>query len=298
MKKLTLLIAVFLLMLSTVHSVAQSSPKPMKCTIEFGPCIEFIGGNFISEAMARKVVPSDYELDVSDQGTVTSQVRAINCESILITYEDGTKVEGGMHILYQLGVSVKAPVMLDAHPRLKDAKKVTEYHAYAYNTLTSFKPLAEALQKAGITGVHYIEALTLNTGDNNPNGCDPVPVYGSIGAPEHLALSFSGEVRDLGAQESDGCKFSPNDITVAERAVWYTDGQFGRAMSDTAVPNSQILLYNANPKTYQPFPVEYAPTGDRVKSITNLDHTQFSFTMSGLLERGEVFTILRPIHEK
>ncbi|MEM6697453.1 MAG: hypothetical protein AAF599_03590, partial [Bacteroidota bacterium] len=63
-------------------------------------------------------------------------------------------------------------------------------------------------------------------------------------------------------------------------------------------PNSQILLYNANPKTYQPFPVEYAPTGDRVKSITNLDHTQFSFTMSGLLERGEVFTILRLIHEK
>ncbi len=295
MKKLTFLFAV--LMLSTTCVAGQSSPEPMSCTIEFGPCIEFIGGNFIAEAMARKVVPNDYQLDVSEKGMVTSQVRAINCESILITYEDGTKIEGGMHILYQLGVSVLPPVQLNPHPRLRNAEKVTEYHAYAYNTLTSFKPLAEALQNAGISGVHYVDALTLNTGDNNPNGCDPVPVYGAIGAPNHLKLSFSGEVRDLGIQDADGCNFGPNDITVAERAVWYTNGKFGRAMSDTAVPNSQILLFNANPETYQPYQVSYTPEGDRQKSIVDLDYTQFSFTMSGLLERGEVFTVLRPIHE-
>ncbi|MEM6831945.1 MAG: hypothetical protein AAF551_15650, partial [Bacteroidota bacterium] len=298
MKKQIFLLTVLLLLLSTKYLIGQSSSKAMTCTIEFGPCVEFIGANYITATMARKLVPEDYQLEVSDKGTVTSQVRAINCESILITYEDGTKVEGGMHILYQLGVSVLPPVKLDAHPRLKDVEKVTEYHAYAYNTLTNFKPLAEALQQAGINGVHYVDALTLNTGDNDPNACDPVPVYGAIGAPNHLKLSFSGEVRDLGTQKADACRFGPKDITVAERAVWYTDGKFGKAMSDTAVPNSQILLYNADPQTYIPFPVVFTPEGDRVKSIANLDHTQFSFTMSGLLERGQVFTILRPIHEK
>mgnify|MGYP001791018190 CR=1 FL=1 len=296
MKKLTLIVTV-IVMLINAEAIGQSSAKPMNSTIEFGPCIEFIGGYHIPEAMARKVVPKDYELDVSDQGTVTAQVRGISCESISITFEDGTTVEGGTHILYQLGAAVLPPVTLDPHPYLEGAKEVTEYHAYAYNTLTNFEPLAQALENAGIGGVHYVDALTLNTGDNDPNSCDLVPIYGAIGGPDNLKLSLSGKVRDLGLQEEDGCDFGPNDITVSERAVWYTDGEFGKSMSDTAVPNSQILLYNADPQTYKPYPVAYTPEGDKMKLIAP-DIMQFSFTMSGLLERGEVFTILRPIHEQ
>lgn len=298
MKRLPFFISVLLLIGSAQQAIGQSSHKPLISTIEFGPCIEFIGGYYVSEAMARKVIPSSYKLDVSEKGTVTAQVRGINCESILITFEDGSTVEGGMHILYQLGVSVLPPLKLDPHPNLKGSAEITEYHAYAYNTLTNFEPLAEALEKAGIEGVHYVDALTLNTGDNDPNSCELVPVYGAIAAPDDLELSFSGNVRDLGLQKEDGCDFGTNDITVSERAVWYTDGKFGRSMSDTAVPNSQILLYNADPQTYQPYPVSYSPEGNKMQSIAPEGITQFSFTMSGLLERGEVFTILRPIHEK
>ncbi|MEM6644445.1 MAG: hypothetical protein AAF616_15805 [Bacteroidota bacterium] len=297
MKKAIDVTTMLLLILVSKYTFSQTS-QPKVSTIEFGPCIEFIGGYFVDPETAQKLVPNKYALDVSDQGTVTAQVRAINCESIRITYEDGTVKEGGMHILYQLGAAIKPPVKLEPHPYLKEGKKVTEYHAYAYNTLTNYEPLAEALTLSGISGVHFTDALTLNTGDNDPNSCDLVPVYGSIASPENLALSFSGKVRDLGLQDEDSCEFGANDITTSERAVWYTDGAFGLAISDTAVPNSQILLYNADPNTYQPYPVAYSPTGKSMKLIGGDDIKQFSFTMSGLLERGEVFTMLRPVHEK
>lgn len=270
---------------------------PAVSTIEFGPCLEFIGGSAVPEASIRPFVPEEYTLDVSDEGTVTSQVRTIHCDSISITHEDGSVDEGGDHILYQLGASVLPRVQLDTNPYLKGTAEVTEYHAYAYNTLTNFEPLAAALEQAGISGVHYVDGLTFDTGDDNPNGCDLVPVQGSITEPPELALSFSGMVRDLGLEPEDGCEFGPNDITVSDRAVWYTDGDFGIAISDTAVPNSQILLFNADPNTYQPYPVSYTPSGETQKSIAGSDATQFSFTMSGILERGEVFTILRPVTE-
>ncbi|MEM7799485.1 MAG: hypothetical protein AAF633_09865, partial [Chloroflexota bacterium] len=243
-----------------------NSSTSMSSSIEFGPCTEFIGGYFVPEASARSLVPEAYTLDVSEEGFVTAQVRAINCESITIEFEDGSVEEGGEHILYQLGAAVLPPVELDPHPLLEGAAEITEYHAYAYSTLTSFESLALALEQAGISGVHFVENLSFNTGDDNPRGCDLVPVDGSITAPEELALSFSGMVRDLGLEPEDGCEFGPNDITVSERAVWYTDGRFGMAISDTAVPNSQILLFNGDPTTFQPLPVAYAPAGETMLS--------------------------------
>ncbi|MEM6407050.1 MAG: hypothetical protein AAF700_01395 [Pseudomonadota bacterium] len=267
----------------------------MPSTIEFGPCTEFIGGYFVPEDAARALVPAEYELDVQENGVV-AQVRAINCASISIKHEDGTVEDGGAHILYQLGAAVIPPVKLDPHPMLEGAAEITEYHAYAYNTVTSFKPLAEALTRAGIGGVHFETDIMFETGDDNPNGCDLVPVSGSVAAPAELALSFSGMVRDLGLQSEDQCEFGPNDVTVSERAVWYTDGPFGMAMSDTAVPRSQVLLFNANPETYAPLPVDYKPTGATMLNIGGAVE-QFSFTMSGILERGEVFTTLRVVSE-
>ena len=277
-------------------TVAAQSETAMPSTIEFGPCTEFIGGYFVSEEAARTLVPSEYELDVQENGVV-AQVRAINCASISILYEDGTADEGGEHILYQLGAAVLPPVELDPHPMLEGAPEITEYHAYAYSTVTSFEPLADALIRAGIGGVHFEADISFETGDDNPNGCDLVPVSGSIGAPAELTLSFSGMVRDLGLQPEDQCEFGSNDITVSERAVWYTDGPFGMAISDTAVPRSQVLLFNANPETYAPLPVDYAPTGATMLRIGGPDVKQFSFTMSGILERGEVFTNLRIVSE-
>lgn len=273
------------------------SHTSMTSTIEFGPCTEFIGGYYVPEEAARTLVPEEYTLDVKENGVV-AQVRAINCETIQITGEDGTITEGGQHILYQLGAAVLPPVELDEHPMLEGAAEVTEYHAYAFNTVTSFEPLADALTIAGISGVFFDPDLSFVTGDENPNGCDLVPVSGSIESPDALALGFSGMVRDLGLEPEDGCEFGPNDTTVSERAVWYTDGQFGMAMSDTAVPRSQRLLFNADPNTYVPLPVGYEPTGDVMTGIAGENIEQFSFTMSGVLERGEVFTTLRLITEQ
>lgn len=270
---------------------------PVSSTIEFGPCTEFIGGYFVPEDAARQLVPAEYALDVQENGVV-AQVRAINCASITITDEDGTVEEGGQHVLYQLGAAVLPPVTLDLHPMLDGAAEITEYHAYAFNTVTDFEPLARALIAAGIGGVEYAADISFETGDDNPTGCDLVPVSGSVGSPTELGLSFNGLVRDLGLEPEDGCTFGENDITVSERAVWYTDGPFGMAMSDTAVPNSQRLLFNADPATYAPLPVEYAPTGEVMTSIGSSEITQFSFTMSGLLERGEVFTILLTVSEQ
>mgnify|MGYP001794882856 CR=1 FL=1 len=278
-----------------VPAVAQSETA-MPSTIEFGPCTEFIGGYYVPEDAARALVPSGYALDVQENGVV-AQVRAINCASISIQYADGTVDEGGEHILYQLGAAVLPPVELDPHPMLEGAPEITEYHAYAYNTVTSFEPLANALTRAGIGGVHFEADISFETGDDNPNSCDLVPVPGAIGAPAELTLSFSGMVRDLGLQPEDQCEFGPNDITVSERAVWYTDGPFGMAMSDTAVPRSQVLLFNANPETYAPLPVAYGPTGATMLRIGGTEVEQFSFTMSGILERGEVFTNLRVVSE-
>ncbi len=295
MKLLSILPAAALA-LGLVPAVAQAETASPS-TIEFGPCTEFIGGYFVPEDAARALIPATYELDVQENGVV-AQVRAINCASISIQYEDGTADEGGEHILYQLGAAVIPPVKLDPHPMLVGAPEITEYHAYAYSTVTSFKPLADALTRAGIGGVHFEADISFETGDDNPNGCDLVPVSGSIGAPSELALTFSGMVRDLGLQPEDQCEFGPNDITVSERAVWYTDGPSGMAMSDTAVPRSQILLFNANPETYAPLPVDYAPTGATMLRIGGTDIEQFSFTMSGILERGEVFTTLRVVTEK
>ncbi|MBX2821201.1 MAG: hypothetical protein KTR29_16010 [Rhodothermaceae bacterium] len=266
-------------------------------TIEFGPCTEFIGGYYVPEANARIVVPEKYTLDVSEEGAVVAQVRAINCQSISIKYEDGSTEEGGEHILYQLGAAVLSPVQLDPNPLLVGAAEITEYHAYAYNTLTNFEPLAVALEKAGIRGVHHVENLVFNTGDDNPNGCELVPVEGSVSTPAELALSFSGLVRDLGLEPEDGCQMGPNDVTVSERAVWYTEGELGTVISDTAVPNKQILLFNADPTTYEPLPVTFSPTGEKMQLIGG-GLEQFSFTMSGLLERGEVFTTLRLVTEE
>lgn len=277
-------------------AVAQSEAD-MPSTIEFGPCTEFIGGYFVSEDAARALVPSAYQLDVQDNGVV-AQVRAINCTSISIQYQDGTVEEGGRHVLYQLGAAVLPPVDLDPHPMLEGAPEITEYHAYAYNTVTNFEPLARALTLAGIGGVHFAEDISFDTGDYDPNSCDLVPVSGSIGAPADLTLSFSGMVRDLGLEPEDQCEFGPNDTTVSERAVWYTNGPFGMAMSDTAVPRSQRLLFNANPETYSPLPVAFAPEGEILQRLGGSDIEQFSFTMSGILERGEVFTNLRVVTER
>ncbi|MEM9320237.1 MAG: hypothetical protein AAGA70_14720 [Pseudomonadota bacterium] len=269
---------------------------PVSSVVEFGPCTEFIGGFFVSEDAARQVVPETFELDVGENGVV-GQVRAINCQSISITDEAGNVTEAGQHILYQLGAAVLPVADLDPHPMLEGAAEITEYHAYAFNTVTNLAPLAEALENAGIGGVQLVEGITFDTGDDNPNSCDLVPVSGSIPGSPELGLSFNGMVRDLGLEPEDGCVFGEGDITVSERAVWYTDGPFGPAMSDTAVPNSQRLLFNADPETYAPLAVGFAPTGDVMQSISGAEIAQFSFTMSGLLERGEVFTILRPITE-
>ncbi|MEM7718043.1 MAG: hypothetical protein AAF222_02480 [Pseudomonadota bacterium] len=273
------------------------SHAPVSSKIEFGPCTEFIGGYFVPEDAARQLVPAEYELDVQENGVV-AQVRAINCASISITGEDGTVEEGGQHVLYQLGAAVLPPVSLDPHPMLDGVAEITEYHAYAFNTVTDFEPLAAALTAAGIGGVEYAADISFDTGDDNPTGCDLVSVSGSVGSPAELGLTFTGFVRDLGLEPEDGCAFGENDITVSERAVWYTDGPFGIAMSDTAVPNSQRLLFNADPATYAPLPVEYAPTGEVMTTIGGSEITEFSFTMSGLLERGEVFTILRAVTEE
>ncbi|KIC51360.1 hypothetical protein [Tateyamaria sp. ANG-S1] len=280
-----------------IAGASQAQDAPVQSTIEFGPCHEFIGAYFITEETARQVVPADYQLDVQDNG-VTAQVRAITCESISITSEDGTTAEGGRHVVYQLGAAVLPPVQLDANPYLEGSENVTEYHAYAYNTLTSFEPLAEAMTKAGIDGVHYVEDIAFTYEDPNPETCEMITVAGSVTQPEDLAFSFTGAVRDPGTSTTDGCEFGENDITTSERAVWYTDGPFGMAMSDTSVPNSQRLLFNADPTTYQPLAIRYAPTGDVMTALSGQDIGQFAFTMSGLLERGEVFTILRPITEE
>lgn len=284
-------------MLAAAAPASAQSDTAAPSMIEFGPCTEFIGGYFVPESAARALVPDRYALDVQENGVV-AQVRAINCASISIQYDDGTRQEGGQHVLYQLGAAVLPPVALDVHPLLDGAAEVTEYHAYAFNTVTDFAPLAEALTRAGIGGVHFAEALSFETGDDDPEGCDLVPVSGSIAAPTELSLTFSGRVRDLGLEPEDGCTFGPNDTTVSERAVWYTEGPFGMAMSDTAVPRSQRLLFNADPVTYAPLPVGYAPTGDVMQSIAGEGIEQFSFTMSGVLERGEVFTILRVVTEE
>ncbi|MEM7737586.1 MAG: hypothetical protein AAF267_17535 [Deinococcota bacterium] len=269
----------------------------MSSTIEFGPCTEFIGGYYVPEASARLLVPDEYTLAVNDDGAVVAQVRAINCDTISITYEDGSTDEGGQHILYQLGTAVLPPVELDANPYLEGAAEITHYHAYAYNTLTSFEPLAEALQQAGISGVSYVDDLVFYTGDNNPDACELVPVHGSVSTPADLALSFAGMVRDLGLEPTDGCEFGPNDITVSERALWWTDGEFGTAISDTAVPNSQRLLFNGD-ANFMPLPVAYNPLGVTMQAIAGgAEPMQFSFTMSGILERGEVFTTLRLVTE-
>lgn len=272
--------------------------KPLSSTIEFGPCTEFIGGYYVPEALARSVVPEKYTLDVSEEGAVVAQIRAINCESISITYADGYRAEGGQHLLYQLGAAVLAPAQLEPNLLLVNASEITEFHAYAYNTLTTYEPLAVALENAGISGVYHVEDLIFNTGDDHPNGCELVPVEGSISSPDELALRFSGMVRDLGLEPEDGCEFGPNDVTVAERALWYTEGEYGTAISDTAVPNQQILLFNADPATYQPLPVAYTPMGVKMQAIGGADINQFSFTLSGLLDRGEVFTTLRLLREE
>ncbi|MEM7471868.1 MAG: hypothetical protein AAF340_11000 [Pseudomonadota bacterium] len=277
--------------------MAQAQDGAVQSTIDFGPCHEFIGGYFISEDTARQVVPADFQPDVGDNG-VTAQVRAITCESISITSEDGTKAEGEEHVVYQLGVAVLPPVKLDDNRYLEGSPKVTQYHAYAYNTLTNFEPLAQAMTKAGIGGVQYLEGISLTIDDDDPTSCGMIGVSGAVTGSDELALSFAGTVRDPGTSTQDGCSFGENDITTSERAVWYTDGPFGRAMSDTSVPNSQRLLFNADPATYQPLAISFAPTGSVMTGLAGSNRAQFSFTMSGLLERGEVFTILRPITEQ
>lgn len=285
------------LLLSLASQVQSDTSTLVGSTLEFGPCHEFIGGYYVQEETARNLVPKEYKLDTKENGVI-AQVRAISCESITITSDDGTRVDGGEHVLYQLGVAVLPPVVLNDNPYLEGSSKVTEYHAYAYNTLTNFNPLAEALKKAGIDGVYYADNLRLIIEDSNPDSCEFIKVEGIVDSPTELVLSFSGTVRDPGTSSDDGCEFGDNDITVSERAVWYTDGNFGTSISDTSVPNSQRLLFNADPGTYKPYPVTYTPMGEKMKAMAGADLEQFSFTMSGLLERGEVFTILRQVSEQ
>lgn len=265
-------------------------------SVEFGPCTEFIGASVVSEEAARTAVPDAFELDVADDGGVVAQVRAINCSSVDIELDDGTSASDGQHVMYQLGVAVLPPADLEPHPLLVDAEEITEFHAYAFATVTDSEPLADALEAVGIGGVHRVDGISFEMGDDDPDGCDLVPVSGSVSSPDDLALSFEGQVRDLGLEPEDGCEFGDGDITVSERALWYTEGPHGVALSDTAVPRSQILLFNADPETFAPYPVGYTPSGSTMQTLSN-ERGAFDFTLSGLLERGEVSTTLRLVTE-
>lgn len=275
---------------ATQDAAATPDSEPAFSTVRFGPCTEFIGALYAAEDSVRALVPDAFEL-VAEEGAAQVQVRTIRCERIEITYEDGEVVTGEEHIVYQLGSAVVPPVTLDAHAALSEAVSITEYSAYATVHVTDLQPLADALEKAGFTGVHYADDLTFDTGDDDPDACALVPVSGSMSTPSELAFGFSGMVRDLGLEPEDGCSFGPEDETGPERAVWWSGDEGAIAVSDTAVPDTQLLLFNAD-ETYTPLPVDFTPMGSTLRSIVGSEPTTFAFTLSGTLNWGAVSTDL------
>ncbi|MEN0067923.1 MAG: hypothetical protein AAGA48_37685 [Myxococcota bacterium] len=272
----------------------SSDTTPSESSIlEFGPCTEFIGAYAADEGLVRTLVPEGYDLALDDYGLAQLQVRATHCQAITITRENGDKDEGGEHIVFQLGAGVAPPVTLEPSPQLVDAGEHTEFHAYATLTVTDFEPLADALTRAGFSGVHHADDLLFETGDDHPDSCELVPVRGALTTPADLAMGFSGSVRDLGLEPADGCVFGENDETGPERALWWNEGESGTTLSDTIVPNSQRLLFNAD-EDFVPLPVTFTPEGETLQAIVGSSPVPFTFTLSGILEFGEVSTTLKP----